>query len=92
MSTLKISIYNSHLNQKYDMEVPDMVTGDSIIKNIIKHHKIPVKTEKNEVIEYKLIAGKKGPVQGVDITAVSLKKAGIQNGEQLILFAKIYAA
>ena len=91
MPTIKISIFDGRTNQKHDMELPDNISGQQIVDAMLKNGKLPRTDAQGNQLSYDIIAGKKNAGE-TKITRKSLKDAGIQNGEQLILKTEIIAA
>lgn len=91
MPTIKISIFDGRTNQKHDMELPDNISGQQIIDAMLKNGKLPRTDSQGQLLSYDIIAGKKNAAE-TKITRKSLKDAGVQSGEQLILKTEIIAA
>lgn len=91
MQNIKVSIYDSRTNQKYEIELPNEVTCKAIISSLMRNGRIDSKDKSGKDIIYWLVKGKKDAIKRLD-DGTTLKKAGIESGEQLILFYEIPAA
>ncbi len=92
MATIKLTLFDSSNNAKHEMELPDSITGDQIIKAMIDRGKLNRTDDSGNPIVYELVAGKREASLGKKITTKSLKDAGVQNGDQLIVRSTIIAA